>query len=221
MNFSHDLLGDVGAIIVAQQVAVICPESISALYLRNSGLTAQLDRTFFTSLADCTAIARLDLSFNNVGSELIVSLLDSLKTHRGLNHLSLAGTESDDSVCEALVKFRPPHLSSLDLSDNANITDSGGKALASLLDVSNQLLRCLVANCPKISPTTQTLIASKADRNLSVARVLDECLLQLKYYRFDLNADKRTRREVPHWIVRLFSVQCCLFVFEASHVDII
>lgn len=41
-----------GAIIVTQQIALLCPETISALYLRHCGLTEHIDRQFVQALKE-------------------------------------------------------------------------------------------------------------------------------------------------------------------------
>jgi hypothetical protein len=98
------ILGDIGAIIVVQQISLLCPDVISALYLRNcgtliiyitqillssalfevvklcliislAGMTKDIDRGFVSALGSCSAIARLDLSFNDLGTDLVLAIL--------------------------------------------------------------------------------------------------------------------------------------------------
>ena len=90
-------------------------------------------------------------------------------------------------------------LTGLDLGDNAKITNEGGKKISQLLDDvphilrhpppplsflemdHNTTFRCVTTNTGIDDEKLKSRLTSQLERNVACGRVLDECLLQLKF----------------------------------------
>lgn len=93
-------------------------------------------------------------------------------------------------------------MTSLDLGDNASIGDAGARELYALLDERTQITkcvsllsvlcaahrarRCVLDGSGVKDAALRDRIAQRLERNRACARILDECLLQLRYPSFTI-----------------------------------
>ncbi|XP_036068988.1 NACHT, LRR and PYD domains-containing protein 12 isoform X2 [Oryzias melastigma] len=167
LDLSHNTLQDSGMKILSDGLQ--SPNCrLETLRLRSCTMSEEACTTLVSALKS-SHLQELDLSANTLsGSAMKLLCGFLLRSHCSLKTLRLSSCRLSESSCTALVsalKTNPSHLTELDLSDNANLLDSGVKLLCGFLQNPLSKLKTLRLRSCSLSVSSCAVLVSALETN--------------------------------------------------------